>query len=333
MKTLITIYSSVLKNRILNDEAVKKLASVSEITWVEEGEPYTYEQLCADISEYDACITSWDSPKLTKEALAKARKLKFVGHAAGTVVPYVDECIFDMGIKVVNANSALACSTAELAFSLINAASWNLSRLSSYMKKGVWSSETMPLLPGLFRQKIGIIGYGDISKQVIKFLKPFEPDILMYSNNCPQERVSELGVKLVPLDELLSDCRIISLHNTLTSKTRGMIGKRELGLISDGSVLINTARAPIIDEDALIETLKSGRISAALDVFYQEPMPKEHIFNKLDNVLCVPHVGGYSEYWRKRLVETVADDFLKYVEGAELRGEIDKHKFSRLTLK
>lgn len=330
MKTLITIADKELKNLIFQHSAIEKLEKISQVDWVEEGKPYSSAELEHDISGYDACISGWGSPKITREVLANASNLKFVGHAAGTVIPYVDNSIFERDIIVVNANSALALSTAEAAVALIMAGAWNLHGFSTRLKQGLWMG-SHESVAGLYKQVIGLIGYGDISKEVIRMLKPFEPRILLYSHYCPQSEADELGVELCSLEYLLKNSGIISLHNTLTSSTIGMIGKKELDMIKDGSLLVNTARGPIVDEKALVECLKTGRIYAALDVYDTEPLPNEHEFLQLQNALCLPHIGAYSNYWKSRLGLMVVEDLERWIKGEPLQGEITADKYKRLT--
>lgn len=331
MKTLITVYNSNLKKVAFNPEAIKKLQAVSEVVWVEEGPTYTVEELARDIRSFDACITCWDSPKFTPQVLANAGHLKFIGHAAGTVMPIVDRSIFETEIVVTNANSALAQSTAELAVTLLMAGAWNIHGYHERMKEGGWSEGDHETVPGLNRQSIGLIGYGDISREVIRLLQPYHPEIRLCSAHCTAEEAAALGVELAGLEELMKKSRIVSLHNTLTPATRGMIGKKELSWLQDGALLVNTARSPIVDGNALLSELRSGRISAAIDVYDHEPLDRKSALLKLPNVLCTPHIGGFSGYWRTRLGETVIDDLVRFVNGQPLRGQITVEKFDRLT--
>lgn len=316
---------------IFNQAAIEKLEAISDVDWIEAGKDYTSDDLACHIADYDACITSWGSCKFTPQVLQRAKKLKFIGHAAGTVVPIVDEAVFSTGITVVNANSALARSTAELALTLMMAGAWEIYGYNLRLKQGQWSKNSSETVLGLYRQTIGLIGYGDISRELIRLLKPFDARILLYSGHCTKAEAEDLGVELCPLEELLKSSRIISLHNTLTPSTRGMLGKKELAMIRDQSLLVNTARGPIIDEKALLQELESGRILAALDVYEQEPLDPNHNLLKLPNVLCAPHIGGFSSYWKTRLGETVIDDLARFIKGQPVQGEITAAKFKRLT--
>jgi phosphoglycerate dehydrogenase-like enzyme len=331
MKTLVTVYRPELKNMIFTGDTIKKLESISEVDWVEEGKQYTIEDLTRDIGNYDAVITGWGSPKITPEVLANASKLKFIGHTAGSVAHLFHRSVFDKNITIVNANTPLAMSTAEASLALMMAGAWNIHGFNQVIKQGLWSNHYADGTTGLANQVIGLIGLGEISREVMRLLKPFNVKILLNSRYCTQEEAARLGVELVSLDDLLKRSDIVSLHNTLTTSTVGMLGKRELALIRDGGLIVNTARSPIIDEEALIENLKNGRLFAALDVFDQEPLPKEHILLHLTNVLCTPHIGGLSRYWKSQLGRTVVDDLERFIKGEPVSAPIDEAKYKRMT--
>jgi phosphoglycerate dehydrogenase-like enzyme len=317
---------------IFSKEAIGLLESFSEADWLEERDTrYTTDELKEIIADYDACITSWSSPRFAKDVLDRAVKLRFIGHAAGTVVPVVDPSVFERGISVSTGNSALARSTAEMAVAAMMAGAWRINAYSLRLKRDQWSVNMQESVPGLYGATVGLIGYGEISRQVIQLLKPYECRILLHSGFCPQEEAEENRLTLCDLDTLLQESDIVSLHNTLTPRTRGMIGRSQLRKLRDGTLIVNTARGPIIEESALVEELQTGRIHAVLDVFDQEPLPVDHPLLKLDQVLCTPHIAGFSRYWRQRLGLTVIEELQRFVRNEPLQHEITAGKFQRLT--
>lgn len=332
MRTLVTVWKKELKKLIFTEEVIRQLESVSEVDWVSEGTPYRVDQFEQDIHRYDACLTSWGSPKLTVEVLAQAKQLSFVGHAAGTLTPYVDPAIFQTPIKVVNANTALAKSTAELAVTLMMSGSWEISNYRDRLKNGLWGdSGSGNTVMGLSGQTVGIIGLGEISREVIRILHAFNTRVLLYSPYCSVEEAQALGVSLCSLEDVLRNSRIVSLHDTLTTSTRGIIGKEQLKLLADGALLINTARGPLIDETALLEQLTSGRISAALDVYHSEPVQADYTLLKLPNVLCLPHIGAFSGYWKSQLAAMVVEDLVRFASGQPCLREVNEERFLRMT--
>ncbi|MFZ5518569.1 MAG: hydroxyacid dehydrogenase [Candidatus Zhuqueibacterota bacterium] len=333
MKTLVTVCHPDLKKIIFSEATIAKLNGLSEVTWVPEGESYCGEPLEKIIGDFDAVISGWRSPKLTRKVLEQASKLKFIGHTAGTIVPFIDPLAFDRNITIVNANNSLARSTTEFCLALMLCAAWQIPQFIHQLKGGSWVNNERDLVMGLERQTVGLIGYGEISRMLIPFLKFFHAHILLHSHHVNHEQAREMGAEICSLDELLRRSQIISLHNTLTSQSRGMIGKRELTSLQDGALLINTARGPIIDETALIEILKTGRIYAALDVYQEEPLPVSHPLLNLPNVICTPHIGSFSKYWRSDLGASVVADMERWLKQEPLLGEVTRKIFERQTPK
>jgi len=331
MKTLITVSHQPMLDKVSSPEAFEKLASFSDITVIPPGLPYSNDDLARDIADYDAVFTTWGSPKVTAEALANAKKLKFVGHMAGSVIPYVDPIIFDTDITVCNANYPLARATAEGAFAMMFYGARDMGTLAVRLKNGGWFDNSSETVTGVYGTDIGLIGYGEISREVVSMLKPFDCNIRMYSRHLTDSQASDMGIQRASLEDVLTKSDIISLHSTYTPSTEKMIGKSEFAMMRDNTVFVNTARGPIIDEDALIAELQSGRLRACLDVFCQEPLPTSSELLKLDNVLCLPHTAGTNKYWNNTLMQSIVDDFECVLEGREPRGLIDLDRFNRLT--
>ncbi|MDQ1913914.1 hydroxyacid dehydrogenase [Paenibacillus sp. GD4] len=330
MKTLVTIWKKELRELFFSDEVVSRLHKVSDVDWVTAGEPYEAEQLLQDIGSYDAVLTSWGSPKLTAEIVAGAHKLQFIGHAAGTLIPYVDPLVFRKRITVVNANMALSKSTAELTLALMLAGSWNICSLRDQLRSGIWGGNG-GTVNGLYGQPVGIVGIGEVAREVIQLLRGFHTNIRLFSPYCSEEEARQLGVTLCSLEELLCESRIVSLHDTLTPATRGMITREKLQLLPDGALLVNTARGALVEEEALWQELSSGRIHAALDVYHQEPLAAENPLLRLPNVICLPHIGAFSSYWKAQLGAMVVEDLARFASGLPVLRGITEERFLRMT--
>lgn len=332
MKTLITIFEPDLKKMIFPNALVDRIKQFSQVDIVTESYPFTSSDLSEVVSEYDALITSWRSPKITSDVLEHAQKLQFIGHAAGSINGIVDEAVFEKGITVVNANRALAQSTAELALVLMLGGAWQIRPYVNRLENGGWSNNMTETVMGLSGQTVGLIGLGEISREVIRLLKPFETEILLRSNYCEEEEARNLGVTLCSLEELMKRSSIVSLHNTLTPSTKGMIGRRELSWMQDSALLVNTARAQIIDQMALLAELKQSRLHAALDVFDIEPLPSNHVLRHLPNVLSTPHIGGYSHNRKTKMGELIVDDLERFAKGDPLQRQVTSQMFARMTV-
>lgn len=331
MKTLIAVKNADLKKMFFDSDTIARLAAFSEVGWIAEDQDFGSAELARIIGSYDACITSWGSPRFTSEVLERAGRLKFIGHAAGSVVAVVNEDIFDTDITVTNANKPLAKSTAEATVAFMLAGAWNLSGYIGRMQAGGWSDNNKETVAGLQHQSIGLIGYGEISRHVIQLLQGFQADIRLYSRHCPPQEAERLGVKLCSLEELLAESRIVSLHSTWTPATEGLIGREQLRLMQDGALFVNTARGAIVDEDALVEELRSGRLHAALDVYQEEPMKPDHALLKLPNVLCLPHIGGFHHGLKSSFGRFVIDDLYRWTKGEACEGLITREVYKRLT--
>lgn len=162
------------------------------------------------------------------------------------------------------------------------------------MKAGNLWPERMGVANQLTSSTFGIIGLGRVGKLVARFLCPFSTRVIAYDPFIKPEIAAELGVELVDLDTLLHTADAVSLHLPVTPETKGIIGKRELALMKDGALFINSARAALLDNEALRAELASGRLRAYLDVYEPEPPPLDDVLRKLDNVVLTPHVAGHT---------------------------------------
>ncbi|WP_068603304.1 hydroxyacid dehydrogenase [Paenibacillus swuensis] len=331
MRTLIGINNQELMDMFFQEQVLNNLRTFSDVDMFEIGEGVTSEDLAERIAPYDAYLTSWGSPRVTAEVLARGINLKYVGHVAGTVVAVVNEDIYDTNIIVASANPVLAKSTAEAAVALMMAGAWDLTGYRSRLQQGTWCNNAKDTVMGLGGQTIGLIGYGEISSNVIAFLKGFPVTIKLFSRYCTQEQAEAMGVKLCGLEELLSTSQIVSLHNTWTSSTEGMIGARELALMQNGTLFVNTARARIVDERALLDELQSGRLFAAIDVYHNEPLLPDSPLLQLDNVLCVPHIGGFARKYKTAMGDFVVEDLKRFTAGDLPRGLVTREGYSRST--
>jgi D-3-phosphoglycerate dehydrogenase len=161
---------------------------------------------------------------------------------------------------------------------------------------------------------VGIVGFGAIGSRVAQMLSCFGARILVHDPFAPREMISDLGYESVPLDQLLSQSDVVSLHARVSPETRGMIGARELGLMKPTAVLVNTARADLIVPEALYQALESQQISgAALDVFEVEPLPVDHPLHRLENVTITSHLGGASVQAAEKGAVIAAEELRNFV--------------------
>ena len=198
--------------------------------------------------------------------------------------------------------------TAGIAIGLMLELTRRVGYENARMKAGeAWQTTIGLDLGGL---TLGVIGLGKLGQRVARIAKAFGMDVIAWSQNLTAERCREAGVEYANKEDLLQRADILTIHVVLSQRTRGLIGAKELGLMKPGAYLINTSRGPIVDEPALIKTLRSHAIAgAAMDVFDQEPLPPQHPLRNMNNVLATPHIG----YVTVSLYRTFYGDVVKSI--------------------
>lgn len=266
---------------------------------VENKPQISYDDLKKDIAKYDVLIVR-SRTKVTKEVIDAGKNLKVIARAGAGVDNIDVEYAESRGIKVICASDAVANSVAELTMGLILSLARQIPLADYEMKKGKWIKNEVRGWE-LRGKTIGIIGFGRIGQRVAQLAKAFGMKILIYDLNRPSENsVKDLGAQLVSFNELLSMSDIITLHVPLTAQTYHMIGRDEIAKMKNGVYIINTSRGAVIDENALFEALKTGKVAgAALDVYEKEP-PDNYDFIKMQNVVCTPHIGAQTLEAQKR---------------------------------
>jgi phosphoglycerate dehydrogenase-like enzyme len=223
----------------------------------------------------------------------------------------------ERGIPVCGTASS-AVATAELTWGLIFSFMRHLPRETANFREGLWQTTVGREVNG---RRLGVIGLGKLGSQVARAGLAFGMKVSAWSQNLTAERCAEAGVEFAgTLDALLRSSDIVTIHLVLSERTRGLLGARELGLMKQGALLINTSRGPIVDEAALLQTLKEKRIAgAALDVFDREPLPEGHPFRGLDNLLATPHIGYVTEEAYRMFYGQSVENIAAWLKGSPLR--------------
>ncbi|MGN6361056.1 MAG: 2-hydroxyacid dehydrogenase [Thermomicrobiales bacterium] len=222
------------------------------------------------------------------------------------------------GVAVCNTPGVLTETTADAAFALLMASGRRLNEGVDYVKAGHWRAWIPMLLLGqdLYQATLGIVGFGRIGQAVARRARGFDMRILYYSNTRRPDAERDLGAEYRPFDDLLREADFVSLHVALTPQTRHLMSARELGLMKPGAVLVNTARGPVVDTDALVQALRAGEIGgAALDVTDPEPLPADHPLLGFPNAIVVPHIASASHATRDRMADLSARNLLAVLRG------------------
>lgn len=222
------------------------------------------------------------------------------------------------GVAVCNTPGVLTAATAEFAFTLLMSAARRVVEAATYVRDGKWQTWGPKLLLGqdIVGATLGIVGFGRIGKELARMASGFNMRLL--ANDAYQDPTAEAeyGMTYVELDDLLAQSDFVSLHVALTPETRHLISSRELGIMKPTAVLINAARGPVVDTDALVTALENGAIFAAgLDVTDPEPLPADHPLVTLPNCIVVPHIASATVTTRDAMAELAARNILAVLDG------------------
>uniref|UniRef100_A0A7V4NEK5 3-phosphoglycerate dehydrogenase n=1 Tax=Fervidobacterium pennivorans TaxID=93466 RepID=A0A7V4NEK5_FERPE len=296
-------------NDPLDKQATEKLKSVPGVELT--SEHLEKEDLLKIMPEIEVLIVR-SATKVTADIIEAGTKLKIIGRA-GTGLDNIDvKAAEAKGIKVINTPGANSISVAELTIGLMIACSRHIARGTIDLKNGKWTKKE---LEGheLFGRTVGIIGFGNIGREVAKRLLAFDMKILAYD---PFVKETDMNVKMVDLDTLYKESDYITIHVPLTPETKNLINKETISKMKDGVIIINAARGGIIDEAALYEALLSGKVYAAgLDVFEVEP-PTDELRQKLlalPNVVATPHIGASTFEAQERVGMLLVERLIKEI--------------------
>lgn len=316
MKFLITLGAGEVRDSFFTPKVIAEIQKCGEIVYNETGElGLDKERLIEQIRDVDVLFTGWNTARVDKEVLAAANKLKIHAHTGGSVASYISKEEYDRGIIVLSGNELFAQSVAEgcLCYTLMA-----LRRTYDYMKSikdGGWRPDH-DFAEGMIGKKIGIVGYGAIASYYAQLIQWFHPELLIYSKYLSEEELKIAHGREASMEEIFETCDIISLHAALNEENRGMITGDLLKRIKPGAVLVNTARAGLIEEEAFYQELMTGRFQAVIDVYHQEPLSPDHILRNLDNVLLMPHVAGPTFDMREKVVMRLLED-IKAIEDQQ----------------
>lgn len=233
------------------------------------------------------CVMRERTP-LPREILSHLPNLKLIISTGRRNASIDTKAAEELGIAI-SATGYHASGAPELTWALILALTRHIVPESTSLREGHWQKEIGIDLKG---KTIGIVGLGNIGSVIARYAKAFEMEVVAWSENLTLEKANEHGVKLVSKEGLFKMADFVSIHLILSSRSRNIITSKELSLMKPTAYLINTSRGPLVNEPDLIDTLKNKRIAgAALDVYDIEPLPTDHPFRKLPNLLATPHIG------------------------------------------
>lgn len=258
--------------------------------------------------------------RITRDSLARADRLTVIGRA-GVGVDTIDvEAATERGIAVLTAPAGNTISAAELTLALILALVRRVPAADRSMRAGQWDRKSFNGAE-LQGKTLGLLGAGRIGSEVARRARAFGMRVIAYDPFLTEERAQAIGLELAPLDAIIREGDIISVHVPLTDKTTGLIGEKELSMMKPTAFVVNVARGGVVDERALHGALTANRIAgAALDVFETEPLPADHELRSLANVVLTPHLGASTVEAQHSVALEIADA----VRAALLEGDLSR---------
>jgi phosphoglycerate dehydrogenase-like enzyme len=268
------------------------------------------------LADFEAVVAMRERTPFPRALLARLPRLRLLVTTGMRNASIDLQAAADHGVTVCG-TAGLPYPTAELAWGLVLALARCIPREDRATRAGGWQ-ETVGV--GLNGKTLGVLGLGTLGSRVARFGRAFEMTVLAWSQHLTAERAAEVGATLVPRDELLARADVVSIHLVLGERTRGLLGARELALMKPSALLVNTSRGPIVDEAALIEALRQGRLAGAgLDVFEEEPLPLDHPFRRLPNTVITPHLGYVTEETYRIFFGQAVEDVQAFFRGAPVR--------------
>ncbi|UFU06775.1 hydroxyacid dehydrogenase [Ruania halotolerans] len=273
----------------------------------------------------EVLLTSWGCPPITDTDLDAMPRLRAVLHAAGSVRALLPPSVHSRGIAVATAAEQNAVPVAEYTLAAVILAGKRALPLAAEgrLNPGTWESSFETSQLSNHGRRIGLVGFSKIGRRVLELLRVLDHGpILVADPMADPAEVRRLGGELAPLDVVLAQSEILSLHAPLLPETQGMIGADQLAQMPAGGTLINTARGALVDHEALLSECASGRLDAILDVTDPEPLPAGHPLLALPNVTVTPHLAGSLGTETRRLTQFTLDGLEAFVAGQPVPGAV-----------
>lgn len=308
---------TVAVTRIIPEAGLRLVRDATEMRLWEEEMPPSAAQLAELLRGCDGALTLL-TDRIDGEVLDREPQLKVVSNFAvgfdNVDVPAATE----RGVAVCNTPGVLTNATADATWSLLMAAARRIVEGVDYVRAGRWRTWGPTLLLGqeITGATLGVVGFGRIGKEVAKRARGFDMRVLVYDTYRDEAAEQELGAEFRPLDDLLRESDFVTLHVALTDETRHLMDARALALMKPTAVLVNAARGPVVDTDALVAALRDGTIFAAgLDVTDPEPLPADHPLVSLPNCTIVPHTASGTVQTRDAMATLAARNLLAVLNG------------------
>lgn len=330
MKIYIETPKGLIRETFFTPANVERINALGEVVWNPYDRHLTPEEFREALVDVDVCFCCWGVPPFDATVLEKANKLHTIAYVGGSVNHFATDLVYERGIHVLTGNEEFARSVAEGNLGYIIAALRRLPQTVNDMAENGWE-HTYRRTNSLIEQTVGIIGLGTISRYLIKYLKPFDCKIKLFSNHTSDEEAAELGVEKVSLEDMFKTCKIISVNSSRTPKNYHMVSDELMGLLTPDCLIVNTSRGSLIDEPAMARHLRAGHFRAILDVYEEEPLPMNSDLRGLENCILIPHRGGPTTDRRAAAARIVIDDVIRILNGEPAKYEVSKSRAAVMT--
>jgi len=314
-----------LASRLLDAEALARLTALADLDPALVVDDFGAPAAAAALRDVEVIVSCWGCPPIDEAVLAAAPRLRAVIHAAGSVKHHITQACWRRGIQVTSAAWANALPVAEYTVAAVLLANKRLLEIREEYRerRAPYDWQRAYPLVGNYRRTVGVVGASRIGRRVLELLRPHDLRLLLHDPYVDAAQAALLGARAVSLDELCSAADVVSVHAPELPATRHLIDRRRLALMRDGATVVNTSRGSLIDQDALVEELASGRLSAVLDVTTPEVLPADSPLYELPNVLLTPHIAGSMGGELHRMAAAAAEELARYVSGQPFAHPVD----------
>ena len=329
MKILFTVPVGGTREKYFPPKLMTRLESLGDVIKNPHSRQYTREELKALLPDIDIIITHWGSTQYDAELLDCAPTLKLLAHCAGTVAHIASEPCYERGIPVLSANPIMAKYVAEGALAYILAGIRAIRAYDGNMRAGLWH-QNMPCTNTIVGGEIGLVGLGAVGRNLLDLLRPFGCTVKVYDPYLPAGALDawEFAESCSFEDAMRNP--VVSVHASQTPETYHMVNAEALVLMPDDALLVNTARGSLVDTEALIAELQSGRLRAVLDVYERENRPQdERLLACTDKLTLQPHLAGMPS--GSAMTAAILDDLERFVRGEAPQLTVSHEQYLHMT--
>lgn len=318
-----------LRSVFLPNDVAAALGALGHVRWLDRVDDSSVRTALTDA---EVVVTAWGFPRLDEDMLAAAPRLRLVAHTGASVHFLVSDALFARGVRVTQAGAAMARPVAETALAFTLALLHQVHRFDHALRGGAFWDEARTARPRheLAGTPVGVIGASRTGRAYIDMVTKLGAEVGVHDPVLSAADAARLGVTGQSLTTLLETSRIVAVHAPALPQTHHLLGADELRRMPDGAGLVNTARSWLVDQDALLAELRTGRIDAALDVYDEEPLPVDSPLRALPNVLLTPHQAGDAVEARHRAGEIVVAEIGRYLRSEPLQHEVTATKLPML---